>query len=74
MCDDEQLDDDDDDDDDNDDDDDDDDDDDVEHDKAQGAPICEWDLMMASTHRPNHSIPHHLLLTVWSPLEDSTNI
>ena len=56
------------------DDDDDDDDDDVEHDKAQGAPICEWDLMMASTHRPNHSIPHHLLLTVWSPLEDSTNI
>ena len=29
------------------------------------AAICEWDLMMASTHRANHSIPHHLILTVW---------
>ena len=32
--------------------------------RRKGA-ICEWDLMMASTHPANHSIPHHLILTVW---------
>ena len=34
-------------------------------DEDEKGAICEWDLMMASTHPANHSIPHHLILTVW---------
>ena len=43
------------------------DDDDVEHDKARRAPICEWDLMMASTHRPKP-------LNTPSPTSDSLGL